>query len=158
MGWIIAWGIPRHFRRRSPREPRPSLCGRRQSARDGILPYRHRCFHSLHCLNAVRRELDTEYYSLRSEGQTEGLPPNHHDHSLWSKRSQRVHIDHCLNRIRQSLQCHPDLSPAAMKKHVLASGKTIYLGNAERHTCTDWSEIRQGVDERIDSGLGYWDE
>ncbi|KAG4444146.1 hypothetical protein IFR05_000375 [Cadophora sp. M221] len=114
-------------------------------------------FHSLHCLNAIRKELDHEYY-IPPDGDVEKATGKHHDHSLWSEKSRRVHLDHCMNHIRQSLQCHPDLSLAAMKKQVSGSGQTIYLGNAEKHTCQDWGSIRKWVDARVESGLGYWDE
>jgi hypothetical protein len=134
-------------------------------------------FHSLHCLNAVRKQLDEAYYrpsrpvpsmlkddgeinnfstAVRASGSLAKKMESHHE--LWSMASQRVHIDHCLNHIRQSLQCHPDLSPAAMTKQVSATGKVFYLGNAKRHTCLDWTEIERWVYERRMSKLGAWDE
>jgi Mycotoxin biosynthesis protein UstYa len=126
-------------------------------------------FHSLHCLNAVRKELDRDYYlsntlsdpaSLISNQSAAPSPrrsrANHHD--LWSAKSQRIHIDHCLNHIRQNLQCHPDLSPAAMTKQISSTGDVFFLGNSEKHTCRDWNEIRRWVDERRMSELGAWEE
>ena len=108
--------------------------------------------HSLHCLNAVRKALDEDYYSSSaSSSSIRGT-------GLWAQRSQqRIHIDHCLNHIRQSLQCRPDLAPAAMKRHVAADGQVFYLGNAEEHSCYDWSNIRSWLDERRESELGAWE-
>jgi len=104
-------------------------------------------FHNLHCLNAVRMELDKDYYGHHDHGHVGRRAE--HDHgpdalpqhqSAWEAAS-RDHIDHCMNHIRQSLQCRPDLSPAAM--HVFADfdGSKYFLGNAERHTCYDWESI-----------------
>ena len=107
--------------------------------------------HSLHCLNAVRKELDEGYSFSASSSSTRGT-------GLWAQRpQQRIHIDHCLNHIRQSLQCRPDLTPAAMKKHVAADGKEFYLGNAEVHSCYDWRKIRSWLNERRESELGAWE-
>jgi hypothetical protein len=104
-------------------------------------------FHNLHCLNAVRKELDKDYYGT------------HHSHGLIPRASsdpsmpsagltqeqmdaaQRDHIDHCMNHIRQALQCRPDLSPAAM--HVIkdTDGSMYWLGNAKQHSCYNWANI-----------------
>lgn len=104
-------------------------------------------FHNLHCLNAVRIELDKDYYGphnhghigRRAEHDHEPHAPQQHQ-SAWDAAA-RDHIDHCMNHIRQSLQCRPDLSPAAM--HVFADfdGSKYFLGNAEKHTCYDWESV-----------------
>ena len=102
-------------------------------------------FHNLHCLNAVRMELDKDYYGAHHHGHV-GRRAQHDQsydapqQSAWEVAS-RDHIDHCMNHIRQSLQCRPDLSPAAM--HVFADfdGSKYFLGNAEKHTCYDWESI-----------------
>ncbi|KAE8444808.1 hypothetical protein EG329_014268, partial [Mollisiaceae sp. DMI_Dod_QoI] len=100
-------------------------------------------FHSLHCLNAVRKELDKSYYSNYDTENEE----NREHRSFWAdKQQQRIHIDHCLNHIRQSLQCHPDLSPIAMKQLRKRGGEIFFLGNAKSHTCADWDGISNWVD------------
>lgn len=104
-------------------------------------------FHNLHCLNAVRMELDKDYYGAHHHGHVDRRADHSHGpdasqqhQSAWEAAS-RDHIDHCMNHIRQSLQCRPDLSPAAM--HVFADfdGSKYFLGNAEKHTCYDWENI-----------------
>ena len=106
-------------------------------------------FHNLHCLNAVRMELDKDYYGHHDHGHVgrraehgHGSDAPQQHQSAWEAAS-RDHIDHCMNHIRQSLQCRPDLSPAAM--HVFADfdGSKYFLGNAEKHTCYDWESIMQ---------------
>ncbi|KAE9379511.1 hypothetical protein N431DRAFT_478511, partial [Stipitochalara longipes BDJ] len=50
--------------------------------------------HTLHCVNEVRKAIDSDYYKV------EGNPVIH-----------RMHLDHCLDYIRQSVQCFGDLTP-----------------------------------------------
>lgn len=116
-------------------------------------------FHNLHCLNAVRMELDKDYYGSHHHGQVGKREHPNHDHhenppQTSIEAAQRDHIDHCMNHIRQALQCRPDLSPAAM--HVLedTDGSKFFLGNAQRHTCYDWGSILDWAGARK-SGLGY---
>jgi hypothetical protein len=107
-------------------------------------------FHNLHCLNAVRMELDKDHCGTHDHshvGRRAGA--NHEAHATqqhedqqgaWDA-AQRDHIDHCMNHIEQSLQCRPDLSPAAMHGFKDLDGSKYFLGNAERHTCSDWESI-----------------
>lgn len=112
-------------------------------------------FHNLHCLNAVRKELDKDYYGHHDHGHI-GRRAGHATSEEQSSvdKAQRDHIDHCLNHVRQSLQCRPDLSPAAM--HVVRDegGSQFFLGNAKRHSCYNWDSIVEWAASRKD-GPGY---
>ena len=94
--------------------------------------------HSLHCLNALRKHLDIEYYA---ESMT--LPPEY----------RRMHVDHCVDHLRQAILCHGDLTPVTMTP-VMANTSlpypvTFYLGQTEReHTCRNHEAILQWVKER----------
>src|SRR5689334_23086014 len=71
-------------------------------------------FHSLHCLNAIRNELHPTLYNISNE------------HNPWFQTHQRIailvndptwmtkHIEHCLDRIRQVVMCHGDLTPSPL--------------------------------------------
>ena len=99
--------------------------------------------HSLHCLNAVRKHLDHDYYGDHME-----LPAEH-----W-----RMHIDYCVDQVRQSIMCHADLTPVTLKPvwegGADSSKKTVfYLGETEReHTFRKWEDVRTWVDERGEGG------
>lgn len=114
-------------------------------------------FHNLHCLNAVRKELDKDYYGAHHHGnvgkRAEG-ERNHEKPKSSVEAAQRDHIDHCMNHIRQSLQCRPDLTPAAMHVFEDTDGSQFFLGNARRHTCYDWDGIMSWANAR-QSGLGF---
>ncbi|KAJ5115619.1 hypothetical protein N7448_011386 [Penicillium atrosanguineum] len=94
--------------------------------------------HSLHCLNAIRKHLDRDYYAGSMT-----IPPEY----------RRLHVDHCVDHLRQALLCHGDLTPVTMKPVVantsLPYPVTFYLGQTEReHTCRSAEAIRNWVTER----------
>jgi len=88
--------------------------------------------HTLHCVNEVRKVLDSEYYynsTLRN-----------------LKRLQRLHIDHCLNHIRQVIACHMDLTPGPS---MYFESVDTYVANFHQvHTCRDLSKLREWMVER----------
>ncbi|KAH6658596.1 hypothetical protein BKA67DRAFT_514057 [Truncatella angustata] len=51
--------------------------------------------------------------------------------------SQEDHIAHCINHIRQALQCHSDLTPMEWR----LEGSNVILNTDTRHTCRDWDKI-----------------
>ncbi|MCJ1360353.1 MAG: hypothetical protein MMC33_010358 [Icmadophila ericetorum] len=50
-------------------------------------------FHELHCLNIIREYIHRDYYQSRE-----------------SPHMQFIHADHCLDTLRQIVQCHGDVS------------------------------------------------
>ncbi|KAI0112529.1 hypothetical protein GGR51DRAFT_557112 [Nemania sp. FL0031] len=55
-------------------------------------------FHQLHCLDSLRRALRPDYYPREA-----------------SPRTERLHQDHCINYLRQTLMCHGDTTPVNHK-------------------------------------------
>jgi len=60
--------------------------------------------HSLHCINAIRKALYPEYYSV-------------HDKHPLAEALQSIHIDHCLDQLRQTIQCAGDLTPVPLRPY-----------------------------------------
>ena len=94
--------------------------------------------HSLHCLNAIRKYLDIDYYASSMT-----LPLEY----------RRIHIDHCVDHLRQALLCHGDLTPVTMKPVVantsLPDPGLFFLGQTEReHTCRSADALRNWVTAR----------
>ena len=50
-------------------------------------------FHELHCLNYVREYLHRDYY-----------------HNKETPETQILHVDHCIDTLRQTLMCHGDIA------------------------------------------------
>ncbi|KAE9373171.1 hypothetical protein N431DRAFT_557355 [Stipitochalara longipes BDJ] len=79
-------------------------------------------FHSLHCLNRVREALYPDYYPVSEN------PKN---------PSRQDHIEHCINHLRQAIQCHSDLTP--MQWYLV--GDRIILKTETRHMCRNFENI-----------------
>ncbi|KAJ3737768.1 hypothetical protein DFJ43DRAFT_23524 [Lentinula guzmanii] len=56
-------------------------------------------FHTLHCLNTIRKALHPEYYNFTA---------SELDRLLFREK----HMDHCIDAIRQSLMCSGDVTPS----------------------------------------------
>ncbi|KAI1170945.1 hypothetical protein F4777DRAFT_86860 [Nemania sp. FL0916] len=96
--------------------------------------------HSLHCLNAIRISQDIEHYRAK------GLPEE-----WW----QRFHIDHCINHLRQAIQCHSDLTPFPLVPAVRNESRKGWITPDfdVEHTCRDFSAIRKWSTEKHKSGI-----
>ncbi|RDW65593.1 hypothetical protein BP5796_10285 [Coleophoma crateriformis] len=88
-------------------------------------------FHNLHCLNEIRRSL-----AGNSHGNTRDI-----------LLESNIHLDHCVDQIRQALMCHADLTPVPMHAIGVAADH-FSLGNGEMHTCRDFDAIWAWVEER----------
>ncbi|KAF2964095.1 hypothetical protein GQX73_g9468 [Xylaria multiplex] len=80
-------------------------------------------YHSLHCLNRLRQAIYPDYYV--------------HIFDRPNDPSRVDHIGHCINHIRQSLQCHADLTPMEWK----LDGSKVILKTDTPHTCRNFDKI-----------------
>ncbi|KAI0187049.1 hypothetical protein EV127DRAFT_437226 [Xylaria flabelliformis] len=80
-------------------------------------------YHSLHCLNRLRQAMYPDYYA--------------HTFDRPNDPSRLDHVGHCINHIRQSLQCHADLTPMEWKLH----GNKLILKTDTAHTCRNFDKI-----------------
>ncbi|PVH82565.1 hypothetical protein DL98DRAFT_586552 [Cadophora sp. DSE1049] len=90
--------------------------------------------HSLHCLNAIRKALDPQYYSEYDE---HPLPEN----------LQRIHVEHCIEQLRQNIQCAGDLTPVPLRPFGEEPHKNL-IGTPQVHTCRDWEIFRNWYTNR----------
>ncbi|KAI1119427.1 hypothetical protein F5Y14DRAFT_437952 [Nemania sp. NC0429] len=91
--------------------------------------------HSLHCLNYLRKvAYDKWYPTIR----TENKPDVPHFFT---------HVDHCVEILRETLQCQGDLTPVP---HRWSPGKQMYIADTSLpHTCRDWDSIMKWQSERV---------
>ncbi|KAM3069013.1 hypothetical protein ACMFMG_004192 [Clarireedia jacksonii] len=82
-------------------------------------------YHSLHCLNRLRQAIYPEYYRHIFDRPTDPSRVNH--------------IGHCINHIRQSLQCHADLTPMEWR----LIGDKIIIKTDTQHTCRNFEKINE---------------
>lgn len=96
-------------------------------------------FHTLHCLNAVRLEVSKSLYN------TTYVSQHHSTHASLPEGWDATHLEHCLDRLRQSVMCHGDLTPSPL---YYWKGFNLALGRTGRRTCRKWEPIRKWMDER----------
>lgn len=98
-------------------------------------------YHSLHCLKKVKKMLYKEYYhALKSEE---------------AMAREEKHVDHCVEYIRESLMCQPDLSLVTFRwinntaQHEDKS--EFYPTNFDRdvHTCANWEHLDDWAGRRM---------
>ncbi len=71
-------------------------------------------FHDLHCIDSLRLAL---YYFLDDQWNSTYNPYTlfeHPDDALWAKGGRDLsimHLDHCIDALRQSTQCNGDITP-----------------------------------------------
>ncbi|KAK0634153.1 hypothetical protein B0T14DRAFT_508479 [Immersiella caudata] len=87
-------------------------------------------FHSLHCLNRLRQAFYPDHYKYIFNQPGD---PSRHDH-----------IGHCINQLREALQCHADLTPMEWKR----VGDKIILNTATEHQCRDFGQIHAWAQQR----------
>ena len=87
-------------------------------------------FHSLHCLNSLRKAADNQV-----DMQYQRLQANF----------TQLHISHCVEQLRQAILCHGDLTPVTLRpiynperNSLNLLGETEYL-----HTCRDWKIFKK---------------
>jgi hypothetical protein len=102
-------------------------------------------FHNLHCVNAVRMELSKTLYNSSDGG-------DYHQHEqlpawLVGPDWKATHLEHCLDRLRQAIMCHGDLTPSPLYTF---KGYPVALGRSGEHTCRKFEPIRQWMDERAE--------
>lgn len=94
-------------------------------------------WHQLHCLNAIRKAIYPERWPE--------IWTHKEDGSINYDTVEMKHIDHCIDHIRQSLQCFGDVSPTGFFFDPLKGNNPRTEGT---HMCKDFGQIKQWAVER----------
>jgi len=98
-------------------------------------------FHTLHCLNTLRKALHPEYYNFTA---------TELDRLLFRPK----HMDHCIDTIRQTLMCSGDITPLVW---AWDEEKNMTLGRTDTvHVCRDFGKIQEWAEEH--RMHGFFDE
>ena len=87
-------------------------------------------FHQLHCLNAIRSQLESPDKAQEDHG-----------HNKHSAHHDELHVKHCLDYLRQSLMCAGDMSLESAAKDKDGKPTAITNGWGAIHTCKVWDEV-----------------
>jgi len=95
-------------------------------------------FHQLHCLNMLRKALYPGRYPSSALKSADGKSVNY---GSW------LHLDHCIESLRQSLTCHSDTSPNTFRW--LQDTKILEPSLGTVHICRNFSRIREWTSARF---------
>ncbi|KAJ7485546.1 hypothetical protein FB451DRAFT_1230229 [Mycena latifolia] len=96
-------------------------------------------FHSLHCLNKIRMALDPDYYPDWRISTTNNWIP--------SQKDATQHVSHCVDWIRQSIQCAGDTSVIVWQWHD-SRNNTNVMGDIA-HTCRKFDKLQDWAKDHI---------
>ncbi|KAK8063641.1 hypothetical protein PG996_008293 [Apiospora saccharicola] len=112
-------------------------------------------FHDLHCLNTIRKGLDYFNYQMWNETHNPLNTPLHlldDDHRLGGPLDP-PHLSHCIDHLRQAIQCHSDISPVVWQWSEATQDNKIY-GTTVR-TCRNFAAVRDWATEHDYSKIIY---
>jgi hypothetical protein len=107
-------------------------------------------FHNLHCINAIRMKMTKTMYGDSIESHSK-----HHQNfpeSIVGPNYENTHLEHCLDRLRQAVMCHGDLTPSPL---YIFDGFPVAIGKTGKRTCRKFEPIREWMNQR---GKGALDE
>ncbi|KAH8897914.1 hypothetical protein GQ53DRAFT_818168 [Thozetella sp. PMI_491] len=91
-------------------------------------------FHQLHCLNTIRRYFYPKRYNLTFFNDDGTV-----SYEKW------IHVDHCIDTIRQSLMCNADTSANGYDWFPSIHYLRIHLNSV--HRCRNWDMVRDWAKE-----------
>lgn len=86
-------------------------------------------FHTLHCLNNLRKLLHPDVY-----------PPETHPHAI-------MHNEHCIEQLRQQIMCAADATPIPVE--YFAPLNKSYVHSDVVHTCRNFESLRKWMSGRF---------
>ena len=90
--------------------------------------------HNLHCIRMVRQILYPSYY--------------YPDHDTEAERRARLgHAGHCLEALRQSVMCNPDLTPRGVRWED-EDRANIAVNPSAKMQCLDWDSLLRNIREK----------
>ncbi|KAF2668379.1 hypothetical protein BT63DRAFT_479784 [Microthyrium microscopicum] len=98
--------------------------------------------HGLHCVNALRINMFKDYYT--------SIGKLHQDGPQFPPHFSEVHMEHCLDYVRQVVECHGDLTPIPLYKQegAVMNGEQMYIAHGGTHTCRNFNNIRHWLKRR----------
>lgn len=92
-------------------------------------------FHALHCLKKIRHWIYKDYYFGDAT-----------EHALWE---MAIHVDHCIEYVRESLMCHPDISLVTHHWIMTDEGWKPTNEDSAPHECVNWDALNDWAGGRV---------
>ncbi|MCJ1355240.1 MAG: hypothetical protein MMC33_005231 [Icmadophila ericetorum] len=91
-------------------------------------------FHTLHCVNNIRRLFYPEYYVVPES----------------ANEAKMIHFGHCIEQIRQYVMCAGDMTAYGTRYY--ASVDRNYADSDVTHTCRNFEKLREWTSKRYHAG------
>jgi hypothetical protein len=116
------------------------------------VPFLKEYLTSMASQNTIRKHLDTEHYS------SEFTSYSRVHVGRWPSQPARKEVltlpqDHCMDQIRQSIQCFGDFTPIPTKWYPVVGG---FVVTDRKHTCRNFSKLQTWAAKRFH--LTEWDD
>lgn len=114
-----------------------------------------RIFHELHCMVRPFPFPSIDKFSLavlltRTSPQQDWIKRGYSDLNATFPGNYRAeHFDHCLNIIRQGVQCRGDTTTSSWYAEPDNLGKPLIQRNHAVHTCVDWKSVERYLEPRL---------
>ena len=92
-------------------------------------------FHALHCLKMIRHFIYKDHYLANAT-----------EHAIWK---MGVHVDHCVEYIRENLMCHPDISFVTHRWITTNEGLRPSNKDQSPHECVNWDALNEWSGKRV---------
>lgn len=92
-------------------------------------------FHALHCLKTIRHFIYQDHYLANATEQ--------------ALKTIGVHVDHCVEYIRENLMCHPDISLVTHHWTMTDEGRKPSIRDTALHECADWRSLDEWAGKRV---------
>ncbi|KAI0190111.1 hypothetical protein F4808DRAFT_467142 [Astrocystis sublimbata] len=96
-------------------------------------------FHDLHCLNLIRKWVYMDVYPDQAEWIDGRI---NHDHI------NALHVDHCIDALRQSIMCTSDTTPRKFSPHDYERQYYVYPDIQVTQTCGNFEAINEWAEQR----------
>jgi hypothetical protein len=110
-------------------------------------------FHTLHCVNAIRMSMHRDYYNGTSRNDIPHLGKSLHRPRILEMITDYSTLDHCLDAIRQYVQCAgiTTLVPTKWRE----GARRNYIDSDQVHTCRSFTYLREWATSRRAGGPAY---
>ncbi|GAB7325427.1 hypothetical protein MBLNU13_g09453t2 [Cladosporium sp. NU13] len=102
-------------------------------------------FHALHCIDAIRLHVSASMYANITTPRMRQQQSHYDKLEKLSPGIKELHMEHCIDRLREYVMCHADLTPSPLYSYDDWPG---VIGKTGPRVCRKWEPIRRWMDSR----------
>jgi hypothetical protein len=102
-------------------------------------------FHALHCMDAIHTHVSASMYPNITTPGMRHQQSHYEEMEKISPGIQELHMEHCIDLLREYVVCHADLTPSPLYSY---DGWPGVIGKAGPRVCRKWEPTRRWMDNR----------